>query len=502
MPRVYPARTVLAQRIRERRLTLEEFSEQLEVFARQNNEVGTVSIRHVQRLAAGQCTSNQLRPATARLLERYFESPIEELLVSPETKDGIDGLRQIEDIPSGVLCEALSRRLGRTVTLDELGRTVEFLSSRAALDWRADTLITLTDLGKVDLDMERRRVLAAATYFVAAPAVPDEPWWRQMAARGTTRATASARRVGRGDLESVREMASIFSQVDQRRGGGHARMALVQYLTSDVATYLGGSYTDERVRKDMLSVASELAYLSGWMAFDNAEHSIAQHYFSVAVKLAAEADDPPMAGHVLRAMAHQAVDLGHFRQGLELAAASMEGKRYRMASPRERALFGVVYARALGGAGQRSAAAQALITAEDDLASATTGDDEPSRVFFFGEASLAHETACTLRDTGDLPGALAEFRRSVRTRKAATFTRTHVVTLGYLGAVQARQGEIDQACSTWSTALEAMDGIHSARARQTVVDMRAALSAFRHRGVPAAVELDARACAYLRTGSL
>jgi tetratricopeptide (TPR) repeat protein len=87
MSRVYPARTVLAQRIRERRLTLEEFSEQLEIFARENNEVGTVSIRHVQRLAAGQFPSDRLRPATARLLERYFESPIEELLASPETKN-------------------------------------------------------------------------------------------------------------------------------------------------------------------------------------------------------------------------------------------------------------------------------------------------------------------------------------------------------------------------------------------------------------------------------
>jgi len=87
MPRVYPARTVLAQRIRERRLTLEEFCERLEVFARENDEAGTVSVRHVQRIAAGQCTSDRLRPATARLLERYFESPIEELLVSPETQD-------------------------------------------------------------------------------------------------------------------------------------------------------------------------------------------------------------------------------------------------------------------------------------------------------------------------------------------------------------------------------------------------------------------------------
>jgi hypothetical protein len=71
---------VLAQRIRERRLTFEELSEQLEVFARANNEVGTVSIRHVQRLAAGQRTSDQLRPATARLLEKFFESPIDEFV--------------------------------------------------------------------------------------------------------------------------------------------------------------------------------------------------------------------------------------------------------------------------------------------------------------------------------------------------------------------------------------------------------------------------------------
>lgn len=453
-----------------------------------------IPTRHAPR-CSGTCAYLS-RPKLARALD-ISDQALSELLDEAAQPENA-----AERAPA-VLCEALSRRLGRTVTLDELGITIQLLSLHAALDWRADTLIALTDLGKVDVDMERRRVLAAAAYSVAALAVPDEPWWTEMAAHGIApaTATASAAKVGRGDLEAVREMAAIFSRVDQRRGGGHARVALVQYLTSEVAKYLEGSYLDERVRKGMFSVASELAYLSGWMAFDNAEHSIAQQYFSVAVKLAAEADDPPMAGHVLRAMAHQAVDLGHVRQGLELAAASMDGNRYRMASPRERALFGVVYARALGAAGQKSAAAQALVIAEDDLASATTDDDEPSRVFFFGEASLAHETACTLRDTGDLSGALLQFHRSVRTRKATTFTRTHAVTLGYLGAVHARRGEIDHACSTWSTALDIMDGIQSARARQTVVDMRAALSAFRHSGVPATVELDARARAYLNTGS-
>jgi hypothetical protein len=403
--------------------------------------------------------------------------------------------------PSGraptILCEALSRRLGRNVTPEDVGLAGESSPMRNALDWCADTLDALTDLGKVDVDMDRRTVLGAAAYSVTALAVPGGSWWPQMAGRSVTRGEGMVRRVGRSDLEAARDMVSLFSRVDQRRGGGHARTTVVQYLTSDVATYLRGGFADDRVRSEMFSVASEIAYLSGWMAFDNAEHATAQQYFTVAVKLAAEAEDPPMAGHVLRAMAHQAIDLGHMRQALDLATASVEGGRYALASPRERALFGVVHARSLAATGQKRAAATALLRAEDDLATAEPGAEEPDRVFFFGEASLAHETACALRDVGDLRGAVREFRRSVRTRKAAIFTRTHAVTLGYLGAVQVRQGSIEEACATWSNALDAMDGIRSGRTRQIAVDMGSALSPFRRRGMRAVADIDARSEAYL-----
>ncbi|MGH3904275.1 MAG: hypothetical protein ACRDTE_08805 [Pseudonocardiaceae bacterium] len=367
------------------------------------------------------------------------------------------------------------------------------------LDWDADTLIALVDLGRADVDRERRHLLVSAAYSVAALALPIGSWWTQMAARGSERAVIGSRAVGCGDLEAVREMASMFSRIDQRRGGGHARTAVVQYLTSDVASYLRGTYADDRVRQGMFSAASELAYLTGWMAFDNSEHAIAQHYFTVALKLAAEADDAPLAGHILRAMAHQAIDLGHYKHGLDLAAASLDGKRYQLACPRERALLGVVHAKALGAIGQKQAATTALLQAEDDLAAVSTGDEEPSRVFFFGEASFAHQTACTLRDTGDLTGAIREFRRSVRTRKAAIFTRTHAVTLGSFGAIQARSGNIEEACATWSQALGAMDGIHSGRVRRVVQDMRSSLSPLRGRGITAAKELDERAAAYLAT---
>ncbi|WP_210435191.1 transcriptional regulator [Saccharopolyspora sp. ASAGF58] len=81
------ARTVLELKIKERRQTLQEFAEFAETFAREHDEPGTLSVRHLQRLTAGRGRDGQplgqLRPATARLLERIFGLGIDELLVPP-----------------------------------------------------------------------------------------------------------------------------------------------------------------------------------------------------------------------------------------------------------------------------------------------------------------------------------------------------------------------------------------------------------------------------------
>ncbi|MEU8137019.1 Tat pathway signal protein [Streptodolium elevatio] len=405
--------------------------------------------------------------------------------------------------PSGpvtaFICEALSRRLGRAVTAAEAGFANGTSASAGATSWHADAVTSLADLGRLDVDLERRQVLAGSAYAAAALALPHGDWWERTAhaARARQQDAGSGYTAGRGDVDAVRETTAFFSQMDQRHGGGHGRRALVLYLQSDVCTYLAGRFTSEQVRRDMFSAAGELAYLAGWTAFDNAQHAVAQPYFTNAVKLAAMADDPPMAAHVLRAMAHQALELGHHQEALGLAAASVEGHRYRLATPREKALLGVVHARALAATGDSRAAAAALLRAEDDLAGASPGIEEPHRVFFFGEASLAHETARTLAAAGDGKRAVAEFRRSVRTRNGAAFRRTHAVTLGLLGSIQASGGAIEEACATWTRALENMEGIRSGRTRQTVVDMRRALSPFRRRGVRLVSELDTRAAEYL-----
>jgi hypothetical protein len=80
-------RTVLEQKIRERQQTYEEFVESAEVFAREHGEVGTLGVRHLQRLASGHGPGGRslgpVRPATARLLERIFDLSIDELLAPP-----------------------------------------------------------------------------------------------------------------------------------------------------------------------------------------------------------------------------------------------------------------------------------------------------------------------------------------------------------------------------------------------------------------------------------
>ncbi|MFD4830618.1 Tat pathway signal protein [Streptomyces uncialis] len=394
---------------------------------------------------------------------------------------------------ASILSETLSRKLGRRVTLEDIGLAPAGEAS-APPGWDSDTLITLKTLGGTEMDTARRRMLATSAYSVAGAALPSGSWWDKVLTGARERAPLVHDTVTVGHVEAVREMGAFLSRRDQRLGGQAGRASLIAYLREDVAGYLGARIPTEQIRRDLTSAAAELTYLAGWMSFDSGEHALAQHYLRLATRMAAEADDPPLAGHILRAMAHQAVDLGHRTQGLQLAEASVAQRRYTQAHPREKALLGVVRAKALAAAGRKQPALTALLRAEDDLRQAdTTADGEPGRVFFFGEASLAHETACTLRTLGDLTGAENQFRRSVRTRRVQQHTRTHAVTLGYLGSVQARQGHLDAAITTWTRALDTMTGIQSGRARDTVIQMRRALSPLRGRGGPAAAELDDRA---------
>ena len=141
-----PVRTVLEQKIRDRRQTLEEFAEFAETFAREHNEPGHIGVRHLQRLASGRGPKGQplgrVTPQTARLLENIFDISIDELLSPPGTTESADDstaeLRQmlhassqIDDSIVQLLREQLTsvrrldRQLGAVVAHDEVRAKTE-----------------------------------------------------------------------------------------------------------------------------------------------------------------------------------------------------------------------------------------------------------------------------------------------------------------------------------------------------------------------------------------
>ncbi|WP_037845831.1 hypothetical protein [Streptomyces sp. NRRL F-2747] len=450
----------------------------LEGVLRQLSWSQATTARHLQRVAA-EVGADDLKAVSASHVNQWVRGSHPE---PPATR---------------ILCEALSRGLSsrgthRVVTAADIGlKDPDEKAGSATRD--SDSIAQLVDLGGTDLDLERRRTLKGAAFSLAGMFLPSDRWWQNTVTAAQSRKPSDAWQVGPDDVAAVREMTQLLSQREQRRGGQDGRSALVAYLRTDVAGYLGGRFPDQHTRQEMFTAAGELAYLAGWTAFDSSEHALAQKWLDVALRLSAEADDAPLAGHILRAQAHQTLDLGHPTQALRLAEASVAHRRYTDASPRERSLLGVVHARSLAAAGHKQQAIAALLRAEDDLRHAEDGDGEPARVFFFSEASLAHETARTLQGLGDLLGAEREFERSVRTRRAQPFARTHAVTLGLLGAVQIQRGAVDAACATWSQALDTMQGVQSGRALDTVVQMRRSLSPYRGRGGTALAQLDDRA---------
>jgi len=78
-----------------------------------------------------------------------------------------------------------------------------------------------------------------------------------------------------------------------------------------------------------------------------------------------------------------------------------------------------------------------------------------------------------------------------------THPRVYALTLADLAEVECAQGSVEQACDTWTRALDGMAGVRSARTMDAVRAMRAQLASYRRRGLPAARRLDARAAAMI-----
>ncbi|MFG2892013.1 transcriptional regulator [Streptomyces sp. NPDC048248] len=379
-----------------------------------------------------------------------------------------------------VIAEALGRKLGRTVTIDEIGMADgKNLASGVGLQFSPTVLGAIEQVCELwRSDVGRRDFLSGSTVAASALVEPSRDWLITGADSQVARSAGS--RVGMADVEAVRAMTSALSELDHRFGAGHVRPVVVHYLNSVVSGLLAGSYR-ESVGRELFAAVARLTELGGYMAVDTGQPGLAQRYYIQALRLAQAAGDRGYGGYVLAAsMSHLAASLGNPREIAQLARAAQEGARGHV-TPRAEAMFCAAEARghALMGDGRafQAVAGRALAAMERADAAADAGDD-PVWISHFDEAYLADELAHCHRDLGQ-PGPAEERAREALDKHPESRARRRAIGLVLLAGAQVQQREIEQACHTGSQAVELLSTLRSNRGAEYLEDLQLRLEPYR-----------------------
>jgi hypothetical protein len=267
-------------------------------------------------------------------------------------------------------------------------------------------------------------------------------------------------RIDTGDVTGLRATVDMFAELDNRFGGGHAREALIKYLSVDGKRLLRARYTDA-VGRQLFSAVSEATLLAAWMTYDSAPTSaMAQGYFIQSLSLAQAGSDQLLGGSIVDAMSHQATFVGRFTDAANLARAALTGTR-GIAPPTLTAHFHTMEARALARLGDAKSCSRALSASVTEFDRADP-ENAPAWIQYFNESKLSAEFGHCMRDMGRASDAVQHADSSIRASQAA-FGRSDFLASLVLADAQLAAGDAEQACDIALRAITSGEQIRSAR---------------------------------------
>jgi len=291
-----------------------------------------------------------------------------------------------------IITEVLSDKLGRLVSVEDIGMTSGRQQQLSAIGLTFVPEFQRAIDQACDLwhgDSSRRNFLSGSGVLVSALLGPSRDWL--IAASDSQVSRAGETCVRYSDTELLGRVTQYVGDLDHRYGSGHVRPIAVHYLSSVVSTLLKGSYDESDGRK-LCGAAARLVELVGYMALDNGNVGLAQRYYIQALRLSQAAGDRGFGGYILAvSMGHLAAVAGFPREVTQLARVAQEGTRGHITPTVEACLYG---AEARGHAfnGDIPAYDLAAGRAVDALERADR-DNDPDWIRHFGEAYLADELA-------------------------------------------------------------------------------------------------------------
>jgi tetratricopeptide (TPR) repeat protein len=376
-------------------------------------------------------------------------------------------------IPRGrapeLICEVLSRRLGRTVMLADIGMDLgagghgagsplaQVVDHAAAL-WRSDA-------------KQAAALRAAEPVRVPAAIVPVFEWENPPDDLDVAR--HGPRRVDAAQVRSLAAARTRYERMYRQAGGIPVRPRVVAFLNDQAAPLLKSGYDDATGRQLHRTVGS-LTALAGICAYDADLQAVAQRYFFHALRMAKASGDRGFGGYVVALLANQSLYLGLYRQVIQYAETALRAARQHL-TPALVTDLSTLQAKAYARMGDRPGC-HASMRRSEETAARIRFDEEPPETGYVQPGLVEVQHADALRRLGDLTAA-----RSYAERSVAAADRSHlrgqVHRLATLAMILASQGNADAAAGIAGQMLDKAAGMESCRITDRMTAVRDAVTA-------------------------
>lgn len=404
-----------------------------------------------------------------RVVDRAEKYGVERRYTHIDVTRWLGGTQPLGVIPT-VIAEILSERLGRPVSVSDIGMPPS-----------DDALM----LGAVDYPQSLADAIAAVTAVVhgdrsgamtAGPDQVDAGAWANVMVQWLLVPEISASPTSRPahpDVQALAWATDMFSRLDYQFGGGYARSALVEFIRAELSPIMADP---RRASSELLGAAASLLRLAGWTAYDTGRHGMASRYLTQALRFAQAAGDRALGGRILAGMSHQAHFLGYHEQAANLARAAQRGAQGH-ATPTGMALFYAMEARALAGSGDRQGTEAALIAAESWF-DRRSPENDPPWLRYFDAAELAAEFAHSYRDLG-LADKAIEFGQVAVNDADPLYARSIAFCRCVLAEGHLATGDVEQCLALAEVAAAGAGLLRSERSREYMRDFVRRLAPFR-----------------------
>jgi hypothetical protein len=376
-------------------------------------------------------------------------------------------------IPRGrspeLICEVLSRRLGRTVLLADIG--MDRAGGQAPVDSPlSKTVDHAAALWRSD---DKQATALRTAQLVRGPAaiVPVFEWENPPDDLDVAR--PGSRRVDAAQIRSLRAARTRYERMYREAGGIPVRPRVVAFLNGHAAPLLKSGY-DDATGRHLHRAVGGLTALAGICAYDADLQGVAQRYFFHALRMAKASGDRGFGGYVVALLANQALYLGLHRQVIQYAETALRGAR-RYLSPALVTDLSTLQAKAYARMGDRAGCHDSMRRSEE-MAGRIRVSEEPPETGYVQPGLVEVQHADALCRLGDLTAARSYAERSVAAA-GESHMRGRVHRLATLATIMAGQGDTDGAADVAGQMIDRAAGMESSRIHDRVIAVRDAITA-------------------------